>query len=114
MAVIAVLATIAIPNYIGQLKHAREAVLREDLHVIRAGIDAYTMKKSEGSAVPGRPGADGLSADDSCRPYDPHQHFMGDYDGRFSAEYRPDEPGVNDVHSGATDTGSDGQPYSTW
>jgi general secretion pathway protein G len=24
------------------------------------------------------------------------------------------DPGVNDVHSGSAETGSDGQPYSTW
>jgi general secretion pathway protein G len=24
------------------------------------------------------------------------------------------DPGINDVHSGSQDTGSDGQPYSTW
>jgi general secretion pathway protein G len=24
------------------------------------------------------------------------------------------EPGVNDVHSGSEETGSDGQPYSSW
>jgi general secretion pathway protein G len=24
------------------------------------------------------------------------------------------EPGITDVHSGSTETGSDGQPYSAW
>jgi len=24
------------------------------------------------------------------------------------------DPGIDDVHSGAQDSGSDGQPYSTW
>jgi general secretion pathway protein G len=24
------------------------------------------------------------------------------------------EPGINDVHSGSSETGSDGQPYSSW
>ena len=24
------------------------------------------------------------------------------------------EPGITDVHSGSTDTGTDGQPYSSW
>jgi general secretion pathway protein G len=24
------------------------------------------------------------------------------------------DPGIDDVHSGSTEAGSDGQPYSTW
>jgi general secretion pathway protein G len=24
------------------------------------------------------------------------------------------DPGIDDIHSGSTETGSDGQPYSTW
>ena len=24
------------------------------------------------------------------------------------------DPGINDVHSGSEETGSDGQPYSSW
>jgi len=35
MAIIGVLATLAIPSFVGALKHAREAVLKEDLHVLR-------------------------------------------------------------------------------
>ena len=29
------------------IKHAREAVLKEDLHVMRAAIDSYTMDKQK-------------------------------------------------------------------
>ena len=47
MAIIGVLATLAIPSYITAIKHAREAVLKEDLHVMRAAIDSYTMDKQK-------------------------------------------------------------------
>ena len=43
MAIIGILATLAIPSYVTAIKHAREAVLKEDLHVMRAAIDSYTM-----------------------------------------------------------------------
>ena len=47
MAIISVLATLAIPSFIGAIKSAREAVLKEDLHVMRAAIDSYTMDKQK-------------------------------------------------------------------
>ena len=45
--VIGVLATIAIPNYIRSLQASKEAVLKEDLHVLRQQIDAYTNDKEK-------------------------------------------------------------------
>src|SRR5277367_3940700 len=47
MAIIGVLSTLAIPSFIGAIKSAREAVLREDLHVLRTAIDSYTEDKSK-------------------------------------------------------------------
>ena len=45
MLIIGVLMTVAIPSYIGAIKQAREAVLKEDLHVLRNAIDSYTADK---------------------------------------------------------------------
>ena len=47
MAIIGVLAILAIPSYVTAINHAREAVLKEDLHVMRAAIDSYTMDKQK-------------------------------------------------------------------
>ena len=47
MAIIGILATLAIPSYVGAIKHAREAVLKEDLQIMRAAIDSYTMDKQK-------------------------------------------------------------------
>ncbi|HEY0758125.1 MAG TPA: prepilin-type N-terminal cleavage/methylation domain-containing protein [Acidisarcina sp.] len=114
MAIIAVLATIAIPSYIGQMKHAREAVLREDLHVIRAGIDAYTMDKEKAPQS-----LDDLVQTGYLRaiPRDPMTGNSSSWvtttdDSLMSVDQT--EPGINDVHSGSQEVGSDGQPYSAW
>jgi general secretion pathway protein G len=40
MLIIGVLAAIAIPSYISSVKNAKEAVLKEDLHVLRNAIDS--------------------------------------------------------------------------
>jgi general secretion pathway protein G len=45
MLIIAILASIAIPMYLKSIKTAKEAVLKEDLHVMRGAIDAYTADK---------------------------------------------------------------------
>lgn len=114
MAVIGVLATIAIPSYIGMIKHAREAALQEDLHVIRNAIDAYTSDKEKAPQ----------SLDDLVQtgylkavPTDPTTHSNSTWvtttDDSLESVDQTD-PGVNDVHSGSTETGSDGQPYSSW
>ena len=39
MAIIGILAVIAVPSYISAVRQAREAVLKEDLHVLRNAID---------------------------------------------------------------------------
>src|SRR5260370_19716280 len=47
MAIIGVLAVVAIPSYVGAVKQAREAVLKEDLHVMRSAIDSFTADKQK-------------------------------------------------------------------
>ena len=47
MTIIAILATLAIPYFAAAVKHAREAVLREDLQTMRMAIDSYTMDKQK-------------------------------------------------------------------
>ena len=47
MLIIGVLMTQAVPRYTSAIKNAKEAVLKEDLHVIRNAIDSYTMDKQK-------------------------------------------------------------------
>jgi general secretion pathway protein G len=47
MTIIGLLAAIAIPSYIQSVRRAKEAVLREDLHVMRQAIDSYTVDKEK-------------------------------------------------------------------
>ena len=114
MAIIGILATLAIPSYVTAIKHAREAVLKEDLHVIRAAIDSYTMDKQKAPQS-----LDDLVTDGYLKvvPEDPRTHSTDSWvtatsDSMYSIDET--EPGVDDVHSGSEETGSDGQPYSTW
>jgi general secretion pathway protein G len=114
MAIIGILMLIAVPRYKTTVQLAREAVLREDLHVLRSAIDSYTMDKQRAPQS-----LDELVQDEYLKkiPEDPITHSDTTWvtdtsDALHSLDQT--EPGVDDVHSGSTETGSDGQPYSTW
>ena len=114
MTIIAILATLAIPRFVGAIKSAREAVLREDLSTMRNAIDSYTMDKQKGPQS-----LDDLIQDGYLRaiPVDPMTHSKDTWvtdtsDAMYSLDQT--EPGIADVHSGSDETGSDGQPYSSW
>jgi general secretion pathway protein G len=114
MAIIGILITLAIPSFVGAVKHAREAALKEDLQTLRTAIDTYTMDKQKGPQS-----LDDLVQDGYIRtiPEDPMTRSKDTWvtdstDSMVSLDET--EPGITDVHSGSTETGSDGQPYSSW
>jgi general secretion pathway protein G len=114
MMIIGILAVIAIPRFKSSIQAAREAVLREDLHTLRDGIDSYTMDKQKAPQS-----LDDLVQNGYLReiPIDPMTHTKDSWvtdtgDAMFSIDQT--EPGIDDVHSGSDETGSDGQPYSSW
>lgn len=114
MAIIAILASIAVPSYLSSMKAAKEAVLNEDLHVMRSAIDSYTMDKQKAPQ----------SLEDLVQagylksiPTDPITHSDQTWVTNTSDTYESvdeSEPGIDDVHSGSQELGSNGQMYSTW
>jgi general secretion pathway protein G len=114
MAIIGVLAAVAIPRFSAAIQQAREAVLKEDLHVLREAIDSYTMDKQKAPQS-----LDDLIQDGYLKaiPEDPMTHSKETWvtetsDSMHSLDQT--DPGIDNVHSGAQETGFDGQPYSTW
>ena len=114
MTIIAILATMAIPRFASAIKHAREAVLKEDLHVMRSAIDSYTMDKQKAPQS-----LDDLVQDGYLKsiPQDPMTYSKDTWVTNTSdamSTVDQTEPGIDDVHSGSEDTDSNGQPYSSW
>ena len=114
MAIMLILTTLAVASYTTAVKHAREAVLREDLQVMRAAIQSYTMDKEKAPQS-----LDDLVQSGYLRtiPMDPMTHSSDSWVTDSSQDmYSLDEtePGVDDVHSGSSETGSNDQPYSSW
>jgi general secretion pathway protein G len=114
MLIIGILATLAVPHFAASIKTAREAVLKEDLHVMRDAIDSYTMDKQKAPQS-----LDDLVQNGYLRaiPQDPMTRSDSTWapdtsDAMYSLD--ESEPGITAGHSGSDETGSDGQPYSSW
>jgi general secretion pathway protein G len=114
MVIIGILAAIAVPSFVKNVQLAREAVLKEDLHVLRQAIDSYTVDKQKAPQ----------SLDDLVQsgyvkvmPNDPftkrNDTWIPDTSDAFSNIDQTD-PGIVNVHSGAPGTSSDGTVYSSW
>ncbi len=114
MAIIGVLLTVAIPSYMGAVRQAREAVLKEDLHTMRSAIDSYTADKQKAPQS-----LDDLVTEGYLKevPVDPMTRSKDTWQTTTSdtlSSVDQTEPGINDVHSGSQEQGSDGQAYSSW
>jgi general secretion pathway protein G len=114
MAIIGILMLVAVPRFQGAIRQAQEAVLKEDLHVLRSAIDSYTMDKQKAPQS-----LDDLIQDGYLReiPVDPFTRTKDSWvtdssDSLHSIDQT--DPGIDDVHSGSQENGSDGQAYSTW
>jgi general secretion pathway protein G len=114
MLIIAILAAIAIPAYVSSIRAAREAVLKEDLHVMRDAIDSYTNDKDKAPQA-----LDDLVTGGYLKtiPIDPMTHSNSTWvptmdDSMHNLDQT--DPGMTDVHSGSDQVGSDGQAYNTW
>jgi general secretion pathway protein G len=114
MLIIGILAAMAAPKFSAAIRSAREAALRQDLRVMREAIDGYTADKQKAP----------MSLDDLVQsgylrelPVDPmtqlNSTWMPQTEDTLNS-IDQSEPGIDDVHSGSNQTGSDGRAYSQW
>ncbi len=115
MLIIGILATMAIPMYSRSVQAAKEAVLREDLQVMRTAIGSFTVDKQKAPQS-----LDDLVSAGYLKlvPQDP---ITGRTDTWITAQSdtlisvdQTDSGGIDDVHSGAQLTATDGSSYNTW
>lgn len=114
MIIIGILAAVAVPAYLQSVKKAKEAVLREDLQVLRKAIDSYTVDKQkapqaltdlvESGYLKSMPKDPLTNRTDTWVPV--QEDTLNSLDQTQS--------GIDDVHSGAQEASSDGTLYSTW
>lgn len=114
MTIIGLLSAIAIPSYIQAVRRAKEAVLREDLHVMRQSIDSYTVDREKAPQ----------SLDDLVQagylksiPIDPMTSRNDTWITGTSdtlTDINETQGGIDDVHSGSQALADDGTTYNTW
>jgi general secretion pathway protein G len=114
MVIIGILASIAVPMFKRNVQAAKEAVLRSDLQVMRTAIGSYTVDKQKApQSLQDLVSAGYLKA----IPKDP---VTGRTDSWNSSQsdtldsVDQTDAGIDDVHSGSQDVGTDGTLYSTW
>ena len=111
--IIAILLSIAIPSYKHSITRAREAVLRENLYILRTSIQQFTVDKER------PPGSlDELQGEGYIHAVPPDITGTAD---TWQLEYSdmlisPEQmnTGVSGVHSGSEGISSEGTPYSSW
>ncbi len=113
MMIIAILVGIAALAYDKTVLRARESVLKQDLQTMRQAIDHYTLDKQQAPQS-----LDELVDAKYLReiPMDPvtHQKDWVPHTGDTVMTPEQASGGIDDVHSGSDQVGSNGQPYSSW
>ena len=114
ISMILILVSISIPAYNQSILRAKESVLKQDLFQLRSLISQYTLDKQKAPQ----------SLDDLVQagyikqiPVDPMTGSNSSWtvdqeDSLMSVDQQ--DPGISDVHSGASQVSSDGTAYSTW
>ena len=114
MTIIAILAGIAIPAYLRNVRAAKEAVLKADLHVMRNAIESYTVDKAQApQSLQDLVQAGYLKS----MPVDPMTHstewgLRSNQDDADSDSFGGQN--VFDVYTKSQGTALDGTKYSTW
>ena len=108
LAIVALLASIALPRYFGSLQQAREQALQENLRVMRISIDRFHGDKGRFPADLGE-----LVALRYLRavPQDPVTENAQTW---VLMPAEGDAGGVQDVRSGAPGSGRDGRPFAEY
>lgn len=114
MVIIAILAAIAVPSYVRNVQRAKEAVLKEDLRVLRTAIDSYTVDKQQAPQSLSDLVTAGYIREIPNDPISNQKDWITDNSGMLSSIDQTDSGGIDDVHAGAQKTALDGTSYNTW
>lgn len=107
MTIVATLVMLAVPRYLHSVQRSQEAVLRHDLKVMRDAIDQFHADQGRYPTS-----IDELVQRKYLRriPADP----VTELDSTWVPVSAVQEPGIQDVRSGAEGQALDGSAYATW
>ena len=114
MAIISLLVTIVIPVYTNTIRRTNEAVLKDNLALLRTAIDEYTFDRMMAPQTLDDLVSEGYIND---VPVDPITKSNQTWVPIIEDSLRfPDQTqsGIFDVQSGSSDRSMEGTPYSEW
>jgi general secretion pathway protein G len=114
MVVIGLLAAIAIPSYTNNVRNAKEAVLKEDLHTMRVAIDSYTVDKQKAPQTLDDLVQAGYLKTMPVDPFTRRSDTWVPVQSDSLSSLDQTQSGIDDVHSGAGLKASDGTSYASW
>jgi general secretion pathway protein G len=108
LTVIALLLSVVVPDYVGRVRRAEEAVLQENLTVMRDALDKHFADAGKYPRT-----LDELVTKRYLRsiPKDPLTQLSA---WTVVGPSDPEKGGVYDIHSAAKGVGSNGMPYERW
>jgi general secretion pathway protein G len=114
VAIIGIIVTVASGQYMRSIRKAKEAVLKEDLYIMRTAINQYFSDKGKYPTD-----LHGLVEASYIRtvPVDPITESADTWVTEMAQMDESDistEPGIVDVKSGASGMGLDGTAYADW
>ncbi|OIR14606.1 type II secretion system protein G precursor [mine drainage metagenome] len=109
MLIIAMLATLAVPRYFGSVQKSRDAVLKENLALMRGALDKYYGDNDKYPAA-----LEDLVSHKYLRSIPPDPLTDSAKTWVTVPPDDPDKGGVYDVHSGAEGNAADGTAYKEW
>src|ERR1700724_879227 len=115
ISVILILVSVALPAYNQSIWRARESVLKQNLFALRSVISQYTLDKQKAPQALEDLVTAGYFKQITNDPR-PGRNDSWTVEEETDTIMTVDqqEPGIYDVHSGSTATGSDGTAYNTW
>ncbi len=114
ISIILILVSIAVPIYSQSIIRAREAVLRDDLFTLRSVIDQFTLDKQRAPQSLQDLVEAGYIKDIPVDPMTNSRDTWQVTQEDVMQSIDQNQPGITDVHSGASGSGSDGRSYSEW
>lgn len=114
MSIIGILAAIAIPSFVQNVRRAKEAVLREDLQTMRGAIESFTYDKQKAPQTGDELVQSGYL---KAMPKDPITQRTDTWifdQGSNLTTVDETQSGIDNVHSGAQQVSTEGTSYSTW
>ncbi len=114
MAIIMILLGMAAGRYERSIQQAREAVLKQDLHILRDSIQQYTMDKMAGPQSLDELVSSGYLREIPVDPITQRKDWVPDF-GDVLLSVDETTPGMTDVHSASQAISPfDGKAYSSW